>query len=170
MRSLLTRSSRVVLAGLAAAVVAVILPTAALAAVPWGPESPPFNIEVVLRPVTGGDGFGLVKFRQPNDGDKIIHLDTWLRDLAPNHEYLLQRAVDATLDGTCPVTGWLTLGEGLTPRSIATGDDGSGRAPLFRNVGMLPVGARFDITFQVVDAVTGLPVLASGCYRFTVSL
>jgi hypothetical protein len=34
---------------------------------PWGPETPSFNLEVILR----GEGFGLVKFRQPNDGTFI---------------------------------------------------------------------------------------------------
>ena len=33
----------------------------------WGPETPNFNNEIILR----GDGFGLVKFRQPNDADRI---------------------------------------------------------------------------------------------------
>src|SRR5436190_945402 len=61
---------------------------------PWGPATPPFNLEVILRDVTGGQGFGHVKFRQPNDGDKIVFLGTWVRDLAPNHSYMLQRAVD----------------------------------------------------------------------------
>jgi len=169
MRSNPSRSSRVARAGLVAAVVAFLLPTATLAAGPWGPESPPFNIEVVLRGVDGGTGFGLVKFRQPNDSDKIIYLDTWVRDLAPGHEYVLQRAVDSTLDGTCTGTAWLTLGEGLTPSSIVTGDSGSGRAALFRNVGMLQTGATFDIKFQVLDAGTAVPVLASKCYRFIVT-
>jgi hypothetical protein len=169
MRSNVRRSSRVARAGLVAALVALVLPAATLGAGPWGPESPPFNIEVVLRDISGGDGFGLVKLRQPNDGDKIIYLDTWVRDLAPGHEYLLQRAVDTTLDGVCSGTAWLTLGEGLTPRSIVTDDGGSGRAALFRNVGMLPTGASFDIKFQAVDAGTGVPVLVSGCYRYTVT-
>src|SRR5437660_3918851 len=75
---------------------------------PWGPETPNFNLEVVLR----GDGFGLVKFRQPNDADKIVYLDTWVRDLAPNTSYLLQRAVDTNVDDDCTSTGWLTLGKG----------------------------------------------------------
>ena len=52
---------------------------------PWGPETPSFNLEVVLR----GEGFGLVKFRQPNDEAFIVYLDVWLRDLAPNTSYLL---------------------------------------------------------------------------------
>src|SRR4051812_16676916 len=58
------------------------------------PATPPFNDEIVLR----GDGFGLVKFRQPKDADKIVYLDTWVRDLAPNTAYLLQRAVDVNVN------------------------------------------------------------------------
>src|SRR5206468_11123004 len=71
----------------------------------WGPETPNFNLEVVLR----GDGFGLVKFRQPNDDALIVNLDIWVRDLEPNTVYVLQRAVDRTLDGVCPTVGWLPL-------------------------------------------------------------
>jgi hypothetical protein len=44
------------------------------AASPWGPETPNFNLEVVLR----GEGFGHVKFRQPNDDAFIVYLDVWL--------------------------------------------------------------------------------------------
>ena len=51
---------------------------------PWGPETPPFNLEVILRDVTGSSGFGPVTFRQPTDTGKIVYLDTWVRDLAPN--------------------------------------------------------------------------------------
>jgi hypothetical protein len=113
----------------------------------------------------GGSGFGHVKFRQPNDADKIVYLDTWVRDLAPNHKYVLQRAVDApnVVDGNCTSDTWLDLGE------IQTDDLGTGSAALFRN---LPpsVGTTFDIHFQVVDADTRTPVLESGCYQFTVSL
>src|SRR6266550_6491318 len=58
----------------------------------WGPETPPFNDEVILRDATGNGGFGHVKFRQPNDADRIVNLDTWVRDLAPNAAYRLQRA------------------------------------------------------------------------------
>jgi len=46
---------------------------------PWGPETPHFNDEIILR----GDGFGLVKFRQPNDADRIVYLDTWFEILLP---------------------------------------------------------------------------------------
>jgi hypothetical protein len=143
---------------------------AAQAGPPWGPETPPFNLEVILRDVTDGSAFGLVKFRQPNDADKIVYLDTWVRDLAPNHSYVLQRAVDTNLDGTCTGTAWLTLGKGLAPQTITTDDRGTGREDLFRNLAALPTGSQFDIHFRVIDAVTGVPVLASGCYRFTVSL
>ena len=133
---------------------------------PWGPETPNFNLEVVLR----GDGFGLVKFRQPNDADKIVYLDTWVRDLAPNTSYLLQRAVDTNVDDDCTSTGWLTLGKGLQPQAITTDASGTGREQLFRNLAAFPVGSRFDIDFRVIDAATGAVVLTSDCYQFTISL
>jgi len=136
------------------------------AAQPWGPETPNFNLEVVLR----GDGFGLVKFRQPNDADKIVYLDTWVRDLAPNTSYLLQRAVDTNVDDDCTSTGWLTLGKGLQPQAITTDASGTGREQLFRNLAAFPVGSRFDIHFRVIDAATGAVVLTSDCYQFTISL
>jgi hypothetical protein len=34
---------------------------------PWGPEAPPFNVEVILRDVSSRAGFGHVRFRQQND-------------------------------------------------------------------------------------------------------
>lgn len=132
----------------------------------WGPETPNVNLQVVLR----GQGFGLVKFRQPNDADPIVHLDTWVRDLSPNTSYQLQRAVDATIDGTCTSSAWLTLGKGLTPATIDTDARGTGRAELFRSLAGLPVGSTFDIHFQVVHATTGAVVLQSECYEFTISL
>jgi hypothetical protein len=139
---------------------------------PWGPETPPFNIEVILRDVTGGGGFGHVKFRQPNDSAKIVYLDTWVRDLAPNRAYRLQRAVDTTLDGNCPraETDWLTLGKGLVPQTITTDDRGTGREDLWRDLGAAPTGKQFDINFRIIDAVSSAPMLESGCYRFTVDL
>jgi hypothetical protein len=132
----------------------------------WGPETPNFNIEVVLR----GEGFGLVKFRQPNDDQKLIYLDTWVRDLAPNSEYLLERAVDVAIDDDCTGTAWLTLGRGAQPQSIATDASGTGRAELFRDLSAVASGAEFDIHFRVIDAVTRTLVLESGCYQFRVSL
>src|SRR3954465_1254428 len=132
----------------------------------WGPETPNFNLEVVLR----GDGFGLVKFRQPNDDALVIQLDTWVRDLEPNTAYVLQRAADRTLDGVCSTAGgWLTLGRGLIPQSITTDDSGTGRAELSRDVGALGAGATFDITFRVVNVATSAVVLTSDCYRYTIS-
>jgi hypothetical protein len=97
-----------------------------------------------------------------------VRTKTWVRDLAPNHSYRLQRAVDQTLDGDCTSTAWLTLGRGLEAREIATDDRGTGRADLFRSVAAFPTGSQFDIHFQVIDAMTSAPVLQSGCYRYTV--
>jgi hypothetical protein len=131
----------------------------------WGPETPNFNLEVILR----GDGFGLVKFRQPNDDALIINLDTRVRGLEPNTAYVLQRAADTNLDGICSSTSWLTLGKGLVPQTITTDDRGSGEESLFRNVGALGVGATFDISFRVVKVATSAVVLTSDCYRYTIS-
>lgn len=160
------RSALLAAAAALALLMAGAFAVAATAGPPWGPETPNFNLEVILRPPSdGGSGFGHVKFRQPNDADKIVYLDTWVRDLAPNHKYVLQRAVDApnVVDGNCTSDAWLDLGE------IPTDDRGTGSAALFRN---LPssVGTTFEIHFQVVDAGTRAPVLESGCYQFTVSI
>ena len=141
-------------------------PVPAFAGVSWGPETPNFDLEVILR----GDGFGLVKFRQPNDAEAIIYLDVWVRDLAPNSEYLLQRAVDATVDDDCTSTAWLTLGKGLQPQSIVTDAQGTGSAQLFRNVAAFPPGSEFDIHFRVVNAQTQAVVLQSECYQYRISL
>jgi hypothetical protein len=135
---------------------------------PWGPETPNFNLEVILR-AADGPGFGLVKFRQPNDDLLVIDLITWVRDLKPNTSYLLQRAVDSTLDGVCTSQTWLTLGRGTQPQAITTDEKGTGREELFRNVGVLPVGSTFDIHFQVIEQATSTVALRSGCYQFTTS-
>jgi hypothetical protein len=126
----------------------------------WGPATPNFNLEVILRPAAGGpsDGFGHVKFRQPKDDEKIIYLDTWVRDLAPSRTYTLQRAVDAGCSGAAV---WAPLGQ------ITTDETGTGRAALSRNVSMVPLGAEFDIHFQIVDGAT--VILESGCYHYVVS-
>ena len=138
---------------------------------PWGPETPHFNLQAILRPAAGGphDSFGLVKFRQPNDADKIVYLDVSVRNLAPNHSYYLQRATDTTVDDDCTGTNWLTLGHGLAPFAITTDERGTGRADLFRSLAAIPTGMRFDIHFRVIDAATTAVVLESGCYQFTVS-
>jgi hypothetical protein len=148
----------------------------------WGPETSPFNLQILLHDVTDGNGFGHVKFRQPNDDARVVYLDTWVRDLQPNHAYLLQRQVDLEADGDCAdstLSSWLTLGEGfaLPPMLITTDERGTGDAALFRDldppgpVTGPPPGTSFDIHFRVVDSVNPLePVLHSECYMFTVSL
>jgi len=132
---------------------------------PWGPETPNFNLEVILR----GEGFGLVKFRQPNDDARIVHLDVWLRGLAANTSYLLQRAVDTNVDDNCTSTTWLTLGKGLLPQSITMDENGTGREELFRNLGALSPGSEFDIHFRLIEEATSTVVLTSKCYQFTIS-
>jgi hypothetical protein len=131
-------------------------------------NNPTFNLEVILR--GQGDRFGHIKFRQDVDPSKIIKLDTWVRDLEPNHQYLLQRAVDAAnvVDGDCTSTSWLTLGKGLTPQSILTDGNGSGSEELWRDVSAVASGAAFDIHFRIVDASTMAVVLTSGCYQYVV--
>ncbi len=137
----------------------------------WGPATPNFNLEVVLRPLASGadNGFGLVKFRQPKDVDKIVYLDVWVRDLTPNHSYSLQRATDLNLNDDCTGTNWLTLGHGLVPQAVTTDVSGTGRADLFRSLAAVPLGTQFDIHFRVIDAGTSAVVLESACYQFTVS-
>jgi hypothetical protein len=164
-RSVLLAGSIIALAGCGTESTAPTRLLAPRASNQWGPETPNFNLEVVLR----GDGFGLVKFRQPNDDALIINLDTWVRDLEPNTAYVLQRAADTNLDGICSSTSWLTLGKGLVPQSITTDDRGTGEESLFRNVAALGVGATFDITFRVVNVATSAVVLTSDCYRYTIS-
>jgi hypothetical protein len=138
---------------------------------PWGPETPNFNLEVVLRPASGGpeNGFGVVRFRQPNDAQKIVYLDTWVRDLAPNSAYQLQRAADTNVNDDCTGTNWLTLGLGAAPKSVMTDGRGTGRELLWRDLSAIPLGTQFDIHFQVIDAVSHRVVLESGCYQYTVS-
>jgi hypothetical protein len=158
--------SRAGVAGLAAAFVLLALFSApALAG--WGPATPNFNLQAQLRPVAGtADGFGLVKFRQPKDGDTIVYLDVWVRDLAPSRSYFVQRAVDTNVDGDCTGTNWSmpTLGE------VTTDDTGTGRASLTRPLSATLLGVELDIHFRVIDAVTSAVVLKSACYQFTVSL
>jgi len=134
----------------------------------WGPETPPFNNEIILRDVTGNGGFGLVKFRQPNDANRIVNLDTWVRDLEPNATYRLQRATDTAINDDCTGTNWLTLGKGTTPQAITTDWRGTGREDLFRNLGTTAIGSTFDIHFRLIDA-GGAVVLESSCYQFVVT-
>jgi len=148
------------------AAVTAVVAQADAGAPPWGPATPNFNLQVILRPVGGATdgGFGLVKFRQPKDAEQIVYLDVWVRDLAPNHSYSLQRAVDPNVNGDCTGTNWLTLGQGLVPRAITTDETGTGRAELFRNLVSIPLGMQFDIHFRVIDSATSAVVLESTCY------
>ena len=132
----------------------------------WGPETPPFNFEAILR--NDADGFGHVKVRQPNDAEFVFHLDTWVRGLAPNTSYRLQRAVDTDVNDVCTGTAWLTLGLGPTPFAIVTDDKGTGRAPLWRVV-TSPIGTKFDVHFRVIEDATGAVVLESACYQFVIT-
>ena len=166
-------------AACAAGVAVMLLASNAGAGPPWGPDTPPFNLEVILREVSGGDGFGHVKFRQPNDDARVIYLDTWVRGLQPSHDYLLQRQVDLDPDQDCAdasLSPWLTLGEGFVVRPITTDARGTGRAAFYRDLDPPgpatgpPPGMPFDIHFRVLDAATLAPVLVSGCYGFVVSL
>jgi len=127
-----------------------------------------YNLEVVLR--GNGNENGHIQFRQDADPAKIITLATSLRHLLPNHEYQLQRAVDPAnaVDGNCTSTSWLTLGLGLNPQTIMTNDKGDGEMELWRDVSAVPAGYRFDIHFQVIDAVDQSVALTSNCYQYTV--
>ena len=153
------------------AVLAALTSAAVASARSSGAATPNFNLEAVLRPVAGGpdNAFGLVKFRQPKDADTIANLGVWVRDLAPNHDYFLQRATDSTVNDDCIGTNWLTLGQGLVPRAVTTDGRGTGRADLFRNLAAIPLGTELDIHFRVIDSTTSAVVLASACYQFKVS-
>ena len=133
-----------------------------------GPATPPFNDEIILRDVTGAGGFGHVKFRQPKDEDRIVYLDTWVRDLQPNTAYQLQRATDMNVNDDCTGINWLTLGRGSVPQSITTDGLGTGREALFRNLGAVAIGTTFDIHFRVIEQTTQAVVLESACYQFVV--
>lgn len=132
------------------------------------PETTPFDLNAHLR----GEGkkSGHIKFRQHPDAAKTITLDIWVQNLKPNHEYLLQRAVDAVneLDCNCTSTTWLTLGKGLVPQSILTDKRGNGSEALWRDITAIPTGSKFDIRFQVIDAVSSDVVLASDCHQYQV--
>ena len=152
------------------AVLAAVTTVAFVAAVGAGADSGA-NLQAILRPADSAPdgGFGLVKFRQPNDADKIVYLDVWVRDLAPNHSYYLQRATDSSVNDACTGTNWLTLGQGSVAQAITTDETGTGRAGLYRNLAAFPLGTQFDIHFRVIDAVTPTVALESACYQFTVS-
>jgi hypothetical protein len=131
-------------------------------------EAPAFDLNVMLY----GEGNiqGHLKFRQDPDMAKIIALDITVHHLAPNQEYLLQRAVDAinAVDGNCTSSSWLTLGKGLVQQSIQTDGHGKGSEALWRDITAIPSGSTFDIHFRVIDAVTSAVVLTSDCHQYKV--
>jgi len=127
-----------------------------------------YDLNVLLFTTERSSTMGFIKFRQYVDGAQMVNLDTRVHGLEPNTNYLLQRAVDTTLDGDCTSTTWLTLGKGLDPFPITTNDKGSGEAELFRSVAAAPVGTTFDIHFQIVKESTSEVVLTSDCYQYTV--
>ena len=121
-----------------------------------------YNIDVNLLPANaknGGFERGFIKFRQDPDTNRIITLDTWLVNMKPNHDYLLQRAVNPITDADCTSTAWLTLGLGLVAQAIHTDVKGSGHETLFRDITSIARGTQFRIHFQIVDAVTLDPCL-----------
>jgi len=134
------------------------------------PSGPCFNLDVVLKGNNKETQFGFIKFRQNPDTARIITLETFIKNLLPNHEYLLQRAVDPAnvVDGNCTSTTWLTLGKGLTPQSILTDGHGDGSETLWRDVTAAARGTSFDIHFQIIDATSMEVVLASDCYQYTI--
>jgi hypothetical protein len=130
---------------------------------------PDRNLEAILRPTATGPekGFGLVEFRQPKDGEAVVHLDVWVRDLLPNHAYRVQRAAVTPADGNCDdASNWAMPELG----TITTDERGTGRAALLRPLPPPAIGNTFDIHFRIVDpAAPGVAVLQSGCYEFTAS-
>lgn len=135
------------------------------------PLNPLFDLDVPLsgKATDAGAGAGFIKFRQNPDTARIIELNTYVTKLLPNHSYVLQRAVNPVADPTgCSSTAWLTLGEGLQPKSILTDARGNGNANLWRNVTAIARGTAFHIHFRIVDAATLAPVLTSDCFDYTV--
>ena len=132
------------------------------------PVNDKYNLNVELYGSSKSLSRGFIAFRQDPAAPKIITLDTHVQHLQPNHEYLLQRAVDPinVVDGNCSSTTWLTLGLGLTPQSIMTDDKGNGHEKLWRDLSTVASGSEWDIHFQVIDAVTNDVVLTSDCYEY----
>ena len=134
----------------------------------------PYNLDVKLvssqskKFDSKSSEFGFLKFRQDPSVPLTITLDTWVFNLAPNHDYLLQRAVNPITDNDCTSTAWLTLGLGLVSQPIHTDRFGNGMENLFRNVPASSEGTTSRIHFQIIDAVSLATVLTSDCDQFTV--
>jgi hypothetical protein len=134
----------------------------------------PYNLDVKLSSSettkfdSKSSGFGFIKFRQDPDVPLTITLDTWIFNLTPDHDYLLQRAVNPITDNDCTSTAWLTLGKGLVSQAIHTDGQGNGMENLFRNVPASSEGTTFRIHFQIIDAVSLAAVLTSDCDQYTI--
>ena len=138
---------------------------------PGDDNSQPYNFDATLHSSdmkTNFGAIGFLKFRQDPDTARIITLDTYISNLMPNHDYILQRAVNPITDADCTSVAWLTLGLGLTPQTIHTDSHGNGHEKLFRAVTAIARGTTFRIHFQIVDVSSTLAVLASDCEQYTV--
>lgn len=137
-------------------------------------ELGPYNLDVKLNSVevkkfdSKSSAFGFIKFRQDPNVPLTITLDTWVFNLTPNHDYLLQRAVNPITDNDCTSTVWLTLGKGLVSQPIHTDEFGNGMENLFRNVPASVEGTSYRIHFQIIDAVSLATVLTSDCDQYTI--
>lgn len=133
------------------------------------PLNPLYDLDVRLQGQHQNAMGGFIKFRQDADTARVITLDTRVTSLLPNHSYILQRAVNPISDITgCSSNAWLTLGEGLQPKSIITNASGDGNAKLWRDISGIARGTAFHIRFQILDAASLTPVLTSDCFDYTV--
>jgi hypothetical protein len=137
---------------------------------PSDDNSQPYNFDAILHStdLKNPEMVGLLKFRQDPDTARIITLDTYISNLIPNHDYILQRAVNPITDADCTSVAWLTLGLGLTPQTIHTDSHGNGHEKLFRDITAIARGTTFRIHFQIVDVASTVAVLASDCEQYTV--
>ena len=139
--------------------------------IPGDDNSQPYNFDATLLPIDvkmNSGAVGFLKFRQDPDTARIITLDTYISNLLPNHDYILQRAVNPIIDADCTSVAWLTLGLGLTPQTIHTDSHGNGHEKLFRDITSIARGTTFRIHFQIVDVASIVAVLASDCEQYTV--
>src|SRR2546429_9986653 len=59
--------------------------TPPISASSWGPETPPFNNEIILGDVTGGGGFGNVDVRQTQHENPTGLFDSWVAGPRATH-------------------------------------------------------------------------------------
>ena len=77
-----------------------------------------YNLDVKLHSIettkidSKTSDFGFIKFRQDPNVPLTITLDTWVFNLTPNHDYLLQRAVNPITDNDCTSTVLAYIGQG----------------------------------------------------------